>query len=293
MNGSAPPAKIYLDYDQAALDRAYDQRAWADNAEAVIARYGTDSEAVRRRLPWRSVAYGQGASESFDLFPAEAAAAPLVVFLHGGAWRSLTKRDSGFAAAAFVAAGCHFIALDFDTIPALRLPAMAAQIGRALDWIHGHAGELGGDRRRLYLIGHSSGAHLAATALTAADRVRGAVLVSGSFDLVPVMLSARSAYLQLDAAEVAALSPIRHVGRIRCPVLVAHGTRESPEFERQSAAFAAALAAAGGRVETLLLAGANHFEAPLDLARPDSRLFRRVIAMIKEAAPGAAPGIGA
>ncbi len=284
MNGSAPAAKVYLDYDQAALDRAYDQRAWAANAEDIIARYGSDSAAARRRLRWRSLAYGAGARESFDLFPAAAARAPLAVFLHGGAWRSLSKADSSFAAAAFVAAGCHFIALDFDTLPAVRLPEMAAQIGRALDWIRRHAEAIGGDRRRLWLIGHSSGAHLAATALAApeaaADRVRGAVLVSGSYDLVPVMLSARSAYLKLDAAEVAALSPIRHAGRIRCPVLVACGTRESPEFERQSAAFAAALAAAGGRVETLTLAGANHFEAALDLARPDSPLFRRTIAMI-------------
>ncbi|MGZ5932840.1 MAG: alpha/beta hydrolase, partial [Rhizomicrobium sp.] len=104
---------VFLDYDQAGLDRQYDQRAWAPNAVDVIRRYTENSAQVRARLGEPDVfAYGQSAAETLDLYRCPNDNAPIHVFIHGGAWRQLGKRDSAFAAETFVRAGAHFIAPD-------------------------------------------------------------------------------------------------------------------------------------------------------------------------------------
>ncbi len=276
--------KIFLDYDEAGLDRAYDQRVWAPDADAIIARYGTASEAARRSLAWRTHAYGSGARETFDVFPAGPASAPTAVFVHGGAWRALSKAESAFAAPALVAAGINFVALDFDAITELSLPGMVRQVRTAVAALHRDAPTLGIAPDRIHLIGHSSGAHLAAAALITGDippdAVRGAVLIGGIYDLVPVMLSARRTYVRLSPEETAALSPITHVERLACRLLIAHGALESPEFQRQSASFAAAARHAGRSVDTMVVVGASHFTAVEALADPGSPLFRAAIALM-------------
>src|SRR5712664_266793 len=122
---------VFLDYTQDELDRAYDQRAWAANATEVIARYAADSAAARARLAHRAgLAYGPGRDETLDWFPAPSPGAPIHVFIHGGAWRSLTKSEAAAAAPAFVAAGAGYAALNFSVIPDARLPEIVDQIRR-------------------------------------------------------------------------------------------------------------------------------------------------------------------
>ena len=278
MTGATDP--VYLDYDQARLDLNYNQGAWASNAEEIIAWYRSASLEAHRKLACRHLAYGEGAAERIDLFPAASPGAPLVVYVHGGAWRMLDRMDSAFAAEAFVGGGLNFAVLDFASIPAARLPEMVTQVQRGIHWLVDHAVELGFDRRRLFVIGHSSGAHLVSAALTAdtphrikAGMVAGALLASGAYDLEGPMLSARGKYLDLTAAEVEIFSPIRHVARLDCPVLVAYGEAETDEHRRHARTFHAALQATG-RTSTLLLAeGQNHFEVSRLLAARDSVLF--------------------
>ena len=112
----------------------------------------------------------------------------------------------------------------------------------------------------------------------ASDTVlKGGTCVSGMYELRPVMLSARSAYVKLSAEEEDALSAIRHIDRIRCPILVAYGDKESPEFQRQGRSFAAALAARGAAADEVVLAGCNHFEGIRTMIEPGSALARRVL----------------
>ncbi len=277
-------AKVFRDYDQAELDRQYDQRSWAANAIAVINGYSTYSEAVRGRLGEpQTHAYGEGRAETLDLFRAHRPNAPIQVFIHGGAWRSLGKRDSAFAAENFVLAGAHFAALDFSVLPYVTLEQMVAQVKSAIAWLHRNAASLDADRARIFISGHSSGAHLAAAAITSdwqaefdlpADVVKGAVCCSGIYDLEPVRRSARNTYVQLDERQVEALSPIRHVGRLGCPVVVAHGEHESDEFRRQARDFTIAIEAQGKPVELVDGKGLNHFEVINTLAAPNGLLGR-------------------
>jgi arylformamidase len=283
-------AKVFLDYSAAELDRQYDQRAWAPNAVAVINRYGTQSDAVRARLGEPAVfRYGHSPQETIDVYRTDRARAPMHVFVHGGAWRLLSKRESAFAAETFVSAGAHFIAVEFDLLPHVTLATMVGQVRRALDWIYRHAACFGGDRDGIYLSGHSSGAHLAANALVTdwvgqfglpRDLVKGGLCASGIFDLRPVRLSARASYVALDDAQEHALSPLRHLERLACPLIVAHGQLESDEFKRQSRELAAGARATSHKVELIEAVGLNHFELIETLARADGVLGRAALAQM-------------
>jgi len=109
------------------------------------------------------------------------------------------------------------------------------------------------------------------------DVIKGALLCSGIYDLKPVRLSARSSYVKFTDAIEDALSTQRHLTRIGCPVVVAHGTQETPEFQRQTRDFAAALKAAGKPVQLLVGQGYNHFEMLETLASPYGLLGRAAL----------------
>jgi arylformamidase len=283
---SAQAAKVFLDYTQEELDRAYDQTVWAPDQDELIQRYATRSAATRQRLKFKSaVAYGPTEDEVLDIFPAEREAAPIHVFIHGGAWRGGSKDLYSFPADTFVPAGATYVALNFANIPKTRLPEMADQLRRAIAWLHANAASFGGDRERIFVSGHSSGGHLAAVLLTTdwvalnlpRDIIKGGVCASGIYDMHPAMLSSRRNYLKLSQAEEGALSPLLHLDLVGSPIGVAHGTRESPEFQRQARAFVAALAAGGYRHEFAVLDGLNHFEVCDSLADAHSPLSQMAL----------------
>ena len=282
-----PP--VFLDYDQAALDAAYDQAAYAPNRDQLIKRRDRDSERARQRIgePER-LAYGSAEIEQLDIYRTAEAAAPVFVFIHGGAWRSGRSKDFATPAEMFIAAGAHYVVPDFAWVQEVggNLMVLADQVCRAVAWVYRNAVHFGGDPNRLYLGGQSSGGHLAAVALTAdwprnfglpAEIIRGGMCISGMYELTPVRLSARNTYVKFDDATVAALSPIRHLERLHVPLIVAYGTCETPEFQRQSREFAAAVEAAGKKVRLLVGEHYNHFELPETLGNPYGLLGRAAL----------------
>jgi arylformamidase len=253
--------KVFLHYTQEELNRNFDQRGWVSNALEVIGRYPVLSQATRSRLKHRAnVAYGPGEDETLDIFPAEGSGRPVQIFVHGGAWRNFTKDDYSFPADAYVPSGIHTVIVNFTNLPKVRLPQMVDQVRRAIEWVYRNAKSFGGDPEKVYVSAQSSGAHLSAMALTAGDFVRAATLVSGPYFMEPVMLSARSSYVQLSKAEEHELSPGLYAHRIKCPVIVAYAEHDTDEFQRQSREFAAALDRAGRLQKVLRLPAVNHFE---------------------------------
>jgi len=286
-----PP--VWLDMDQQELDDAYDQSKYAANLQQIVKRYATNSEAVRKRLgnPVR-LAYGPTPIEGLDLYPARGQNAPIHVFVHGGAWRSGTAEASAYQAETFVRAGAHYIAVDFNNVVETKgdLMPMADQVRRALAFIYKNAASFGGDPNRIFLSGHSSGGHLAGVALTTdwqkqfgltADLIKGGVCCSGLFDLKPARLSARSNYVKFTDEVEQALSSQRHLHLINCPLVVAYGTLETPEFQRQSQDFAAAVQTLGKPVQLLVGDGYNHFEMPETFANPYGLLGRAALEQMK------------
>jgi len=281
--------KIFLDYDQAELDRCYDQRAWASNADEMIRLWTERSAATQARLkPRANVAYGPTADEVLDIYPVATAGRPILIFIHGGRWQSLSKDDSCLGADAWIDAGVNYIALNFAQIPKVRLPEMVAQVRSAVAWVYRNAASFGGDPARIYVEGHSSGGHLAGCVAVTdwsehglpPDVVKGSICASGMFDLHPVMLSSRSQFLKLTPAEEAALSPMKHLDLIAGPVVVTYGEKETPEFKRQADDFAAALEKIGKLAGLVMEPGVNHFEMGMVLADADSQVNRVARKMI-------------
>jgi arylformamidase len=283
---------IFLDYDQAALDAAYDQSAYAANREQLIKRRIRDSELAGRRVgePQR-VAYGPTEIERLDIYRSGSVAAPVFVFIHGGAWRSGRSKEFATPAEMFLTAGAHYIVPDFAWVQDVggSLMVLAEQVCRAIAWVCENAARIGIDATRLYVGGQSSGGHLAAVALTTdwqrdfglpADIIKGGMCISGMYDLTPVRLSARNAYVAFDDATVAALSPIRHLDQLRAPLIVAYGTCETPEFQRQNREFAAVVEAAGKQVRLLVGDHYNHFELPDTLGNPYGLLGRAALELM-------------
>lgn len=297
MNSPASAARakgprVFLDYDQQELDDAYDQAVYAPNRNQVIARLAQASELVRQRLGApRRVAYGPAAIEQLDIYRAQGAAAPVVVFVHGGAWQGGSAADHAYPAETFVRAGAHFVVLDFDRVQDAggSLFPIVDQVRRGIAWAHRNAASFGGDANRLYVVGRSSGAHLSACAALTdwrkdfglpADAIKGYALQSGMYDLRGPRLSKRGAYVKFTDEMEGQLSPQRHLERIVAPVVLVYGSHETPEFQRQSRDFAEALRRAGKPVELIFADGYNHFELAETLANPYGHVGRAVLKQI-------------
>lgn len=283
----SPP--VWLDMDQKALDDAYDQPKYAPNVRQIVGRYRTNSDLTRARLgPPKRLSYGATPVEALDLYATPAPKAPINVFLHGGAWRAEAAQYYAFPAETFVNAGAHYIAVDYTNVVETGgdLMPLAEQCRRAVAWIYKNAESFGGDPDRIYLSGHSSGAHLGGVVLVTdwvkdfglpPGVIKGAVLVSGMYDLKPVRLSARSRYVTFTDEVEHALSTQRHLDKLNAPVIVGYGSLETPEFQRQSRDFAAALTQAGKVAQLICGEGYNHFEFIETLANPYGQLGRAAL----------------
>jgi arylformamidase len=267
--GHLSSPKVYLNYTQAELDKAYTQAEWAPNMKAVLARQSEASAKLRSALPPRTFSYGMGQDETLDVFIPTTVKGPIHVHIHGGGWRALTKDDVSFPAPVFTNAGAIYIALNFSVIPAVRLPEMVSQAQRAICWLTSNARSFGGDPSQIHLSGHSAGAHMSSVLLTTdwptrfglpADVLKSGMLMSGSYDLEPVMLSIRSSYVKISREEQWALSAVRHVDRIRAPITLVYGDKETPEFQRQAIHFFDVLKKASKTAQLIRIDGFNHFE---------------------------------
>jgi arylformamidase len=274
--------------DQRELDDAYDQQVYAPNRDQIVARRIANSELTRAILgaPER-VAYGPSEIEKLDIFRTAQRNAPVNIFIHGGAWRRNKAADYAVQAELFVRAGAHHVLLDFINVDEAggSLFPMAEQVRRAIAWVYRNAASFGGDPERLYLTGHSSGAQLGGCMVTTdwrkenlpADLIKGAVLGSGMYDLKPVRLSKRSVYVKFTDEMEHALSAQRHLDKLNTPLILAYGTYETPEFQRQTREFFEAVKAAGKPVQLIVGKGYNHFELLETLANPYGLIGRAVL----------------
>lgn len=283
---------VWLDMDQRELDDAYDQSKYAANMAQIGRRRALLSDWARARLgPPQRFAYGDKPIEGLDVYRTKAPNAPIMVFIHGGAWRNGNAHGNAYAAELYVNAGAHHVVLDFDSVVDVGgdIGVMADQVRRGIAWVYNNAEKFGGDRDRLYVSGHSSGGHLCGVAVTTdwsryglpRGCLKGGTLVSGMYDLAPVRLSARSKYVAFTDAMVEELSALRHIDRLDCPIIVAHGTEETPEFQRQAREFAAAVKAAGKPITFLVGEAYNHFEMSETLANPYGLLGYAVLRQMR------------
>jgi arylformamidase len=274
--------------DPAWLDAQYNNRARVADSAAQLAGWADASKHARDGSPKKllDIAYGDGPNETLDIFPTTAADAPVLVYIHGGYWRSLDKSDFSFVAPSFVADGALVVVPNYALCPAVTMEDIALQMVKAVAWTWRHAAECGGNPQRLALVGHSAGAHLAAMLLSCRWKqvgddmppqpLAGALAISGLYDLEPLRHTEfLQADLRLTPSQVARCSPAffprPKVGANSGRLYAVVGAAESDEFLRHNQLIRDQWGPTAVPVcETV--PGKNHFTILESLADPKGRL---------------------
>ncbi len=272
-------------YDPQWLDSMYNNRALVPDHAIHLGQWAEASEdakqAHRNQL---DIPYGESAMEKLDVFPAAKKGAPMVVFIHGGYWRSLDKSDHSFIAPAFVNHGACVVIPNYALCPAVTVPQIVMQMVKALAWTYRNARKHGGDPNRITVIGHSAGGHLAAMLLACAwpayakdlpaDLVKNALSISGLYELEPVMHTPfLKDSLQLTPEQARLCSPAWMPRPRQGKLYAIAGADESAEFLRHNTLIQSAW---GKKTVPLCeaITGRNHFSVLEDLTAPWTRLHQ-------------------
>ena len=269
-------------------DRMYNNRALVPDFADHFAHWQNASVTARAQLKSSlDVPYGEGLGETLDIFPAKDANAPVVVFIHGGYWRSLDKSDHSFVAPALRDMGACVVVVNYALCPGtpqhpVTIPDIALQMAKATAWVWRHIAEHGGDRQNISVIGHSAGGHLAAMLLGCnwkqvgrdlpSGLVRKAMSISGLFDLEPIRKTPFvQGDLRITPAHVRMASPAKWQRPRQGVLYTVAGGDESPEFLRHNRLIHQAW---GPKTVPVCedLGGLNHFSIVTDLTRPGARL---------------------
>ena len=266
-------------YDGAWLDGMYNNRNLVPEHADHFRRWAADSAQVMRSQQRElDVRYGGGPNEHLDIFPTTKSDAPVLIFIHGGYWRSLDKREHSFVAPAFTKEGVCVVVPNYALCPAVTIPQITMQMVQAVAWTWRNIAKHGGDPNRITVAGHSAGGHLAAMMLSClwpvygrdlpADLVKGALSISGLFDLDPIMHTPfLQESLKLTRQQVRQASPALLPAPAQGRLFTVAGGDESEEFLRQNKLIRDVWGEA--RVPVCEdLAGLNHFSVLEAMVQP-------------------------
>lgn len=231
---------------------------------------------------WRDVAYGASTREVVDIYAADKSGGPVLVYIHGGYWRSGSKEDNCNFVPTFTNRGATVVLLEYDLCPNVTVSDIVRQTRSAIGWTYKHIDRYGGDPAKLFVSGHSAGGHLTAMALAhdwpgeglPADMIKGATATSGVYDLAMVMRISVQEQVRMTPEVAEENSPLLHPPRVRCPVTVAVGAAEPKGWQQMSEDYFHFCRKNGVNVEYLVEPEANHYtmsERLLDDTRPLTR----------------------
>jgi arylformamidase len=274
------------------LDAQYDNRARVADAQAQLTNWAEASALAREGSPAKrlNIAYGDGPSETLDIFPAARPNAPVLVYVHGGYWRALDKSDFSFVAPSFVADGATVVVPNYALCPSVTIEDIVLQMVKAVAWTWRHAAEHGGDPARIALAGHSAGGHLAAMLASCrwkqwADDLplaplTGALAISGLYDLEPIRLTPfLQSDLRLTPQQVTRASPAFYPRPKQCKLFATVGADESEEFLRHNQLIRDQWGPTAVPV-CEAVPGTNHFTVLKSLVDPAGRLHHLALRLL-------------
>lgn len=281
---------VYRDYRQDELNVQYSARGTAPDGNVYRDFISENSARVREEMDCRlDVPYGPTPGEVVNVFPAENPGSPIVYFIHGGYWRSSSQKDVDLYAEALVPAGCAYVTVNYLLAPEATIDEIVRQCRAGLAWTYNNAASFNGDPNNVHVVGRSAGGHLTGMMLADGwreefglpdDLIKSACALSGLFDLEPVRLSNVNEWAKLDKEAADRNSPVHHMPKIPCPIIIAWGENETDEFKRQSDLYRIAWQSRGWPCQTMEFAGKHHFASMPDLMYPDEECTKALLAQI-------------
>ena len=271
------------------LEREYSPSSCVTNYLELVQSYTSESKEISKLLKFeKDLIYGISIDETLDLCLAEVDDSPLVIFIHGGYWQLLSKNDCLFPAKDFFDEGISYCSIDYTLAPYANIDEMIEQCIRAVQWLYQSAIKYGYDEKKFFLIGSSAGAHLAAmTMLTdwenydlPADIIKGCTLLSGVYDIRPIVKTYINEPLNLDMQTASMLSPLFKVRSHTANLIISWGENETNEFKRQSIEFDKKWKACGNKSNLMEIKGNNHFDIVFNMMRKDCALRELIIEQI-------------
>jgi arylformamidase len=230
-----------VDYDQ-----LYNPRHTVADFPGIMARWAAESERARANTSCvLDVPYGPAATEKVDIFKPKGASRALLMFIHGGYWRLLDKRDHSFVAPAFTQAGVTVAVPNYALCPAVTVMDIAMQMVQCVAWLYRNGGHFGAPYRQVYVSGHSAGGHLTAMMLAALwptyasdlpkKTVQAGFSISGVFDIAPIRhVPIVQNDVRLTDEVIARASPAYLPPATDAPLYTAVGGKENEGFHIQN-----------------------------------------------------------
>jgi arylformamidase len=280
-----------MDTDTAGFEQRYNPRLAVPEFAQFFERWGERSAQARAQMDgYLDVAYGPHPMEKLDIFRAEGRSHALLMFIHGGYWRALDKKDHSFIAREFVRRGITVALINYALCPSVKVEDIVLQTLQATAWLHRNAGNFGAPAGRLFVAGHSAGGHLTAMTLAAQwpkvapdlpkKVVQGALAISGVFDVSAIIdVPSVNCDVRLDAAQASYVSPANFPPATDAPFYIAVGGAEQAGFQEQHALIKAKWrkVIAGD----IPCPGGNHFTVLDRFAGPESGLFQAAMKMMQ------------
>lgn len=283
---------VYKQYDQVSLDKQFNNRLHVPDYAAYFDRWNLLSLQVEKTLPHlKDIAYGPLERERLDIFPSSKPNSKTLIFIHGGYWQMLDKNMFDFVAGAFNRYGITIVLLNYPLAPEASIDQIVNSTRSGLSWVYKNIGDYNGNANEIYLVGHSAGGHLAAMLMSTEWKlidpyfppsvIKGACVISGLFNLVPVHLCYLNNVLKLDFEASLRNSPVKLVPKSSCPLVVAVGGAETDEFNDQSKEFYTSWKDQGFDCKLLVLEQQNHFSIIESIIDPNSTLHAATQELMK------------
>jgi arylformamidase len=279
-----------MDYQPELCEQHYNARAAVPSHPQIIARWAAQSSELRRSAPCHiDLEYGSGAREKLDIFPAEGRSRAMLVFIHGGYWRSLDRSDFSFLTSSFTRQGVTMALPGYSLCPQARLDDIVQQVRAAIAWLWRNSYRYSADAHNLFVAGHSAGGHLAAMMAAThwpsyatylpLDLVKGAIPISGLYELEPLLHTSINNDVRLDLDAAKRLSPALMLPPTKAPIITAVGGAETEGFKRQNALLAKRWADHASMTD-VALPGFDHFTVVEQLSEVESPLHQAAMRLV-------------
>jgi arylformamidase len=279
----------YKSFRSEELEYQYNPRVSVPSYPEIAKLRAAQSRNVRDSAKsWLNVPYGRSEREMLDIYAADNPGGPVLVYIHGGYWRSGSKEENCNFVPTFTRRGATVVLVEYDLCPQVTVTDIVRQTRASIAWVYRNIIRYSGNPSKLYVAGHSAGGHLTAMALAhdwtqlglTNDLLKGAVATSGVYDLDMVMRISVQEQVRM-TPEIARLeSPLRNPPVVRCPLIVAVGGDEPQGWQSMSEDYFHHCKRHGVDAEYLVEPGANHYtmsEHLLDESRPLTQAMLRLM----------------